>query len=125
MEIEQQHKAPEETDRTNKISVPYLLYTFGFGLSLIACLVYAGVHGLPFILTIAAGGIAQVFFRVTKRAWLNSLNPDKITNQHSSHLAEGIINTIPTVKIFFLLYVVMMAVSALWYGIGNFFGWVF
>ena len=122
MEIEQQQ---ETQGNTNKMSVPYLVYTFGLGLSLIACLVYAGVQELPFILAIALGGIAQVFFRVTKRAWLNALNPEKNTSKHSSHLAAVIIETIPTIKIFALLYVVMVAVSALWYGIGRFFGWMF
>ena len=107
------------------MSAPYLVYTFGFGLSLIAFLVYAGVRELPFILTIAVGGVVQVFFRVTKRAWLNALNPDKIANKQSSHLAAGIIDTIPTIKTFVILYVVMVAVSALWYGVGSFLGWVF
>lgn len=125
MEIEQQHELPEETDKTNKMSAPYLVFTFGFGLSLIACLIYAGFRGLPFILTIAVGGVVQVFFRVTKRAWLNALNPNKTTNKYSSHLAAGIINTIPTIKIFVILYVVMVAVSALWFGIGSLLGWVF
>lgn len=125
MEIEQQRELTQESEDTNKMSVPYLVFTFGFGLSLIVCLVYAGLQGVPFILTIAVGGVAQVLFRVTKRAWRNALNPAKNTSKHSSHLAAGIIETIPTIKVFAMLYVTMVAVSALWYGIGSFFGWLF
>ena len=125
MEIEQQAETQQEKEEANKISIPYLIFTFGIGLSLIACLIYAGVQGLSFILSIIAGGFAQVFFRVSKRVWLNALNPDKNTSKHSSHLAAGIINTIPTVQVFAMLYMVMVAVSALWYGVGSFFDWVF
>ena len=123
MEIEQQSE--QETNQSKNMSAPYLVITFGAGIFLVSCLIYAGVKGYSFLLSILLGGIAQVLFRVSKRMWLNSLNPVINTSRNKNLLVTGIIETMPTVKVFGLLYLAMIAVSALWYGIGMFFAWVF
>lgn len=123
MEIEQQPE--QEAEQSKNMSVPYLVFTFGVGISLIACLAYAGVQRYSFLFSILIGGVAQVLFRVSKRMWLNSLNPGIYTSKNKNLLVTGIIETMPTVKVFSFLYLAMVAVSALWYGMGIFFALVF
>jgi hypothetical protein len=109
-----------------KVSIPYLAYTFGVGIASIALITYWGFTGFSFFISIALGGLIQVLFRTTKRMWSNYLNPEIQSSDNSRNpLVLGIIDTLPSVKVFASLYAVMVVVSALWYGVGMFFGWLF
>ncbi|TDF41523.1 hypothetical protein EYS14_01305 [Alteromonadaceae bacterium M269] len=114
-----------ETKENNSKSAPFLVFTFGVGFLIIACLVYLGTYGFNFWLSILIGGVAQVFFRVIKRIWANAINDSVYSSNNSNSLVQGGIDTLPTFKIFALLYVAMVSVSALWYGIGAFLAWLF
>jgi uncharacterized membrane protein YjjP (DUF1212 family) len=110
-------------EQEKKVTLSYLTYTFGVGLTSIALVVYWGVTGFSFLISIALGGLIQVFFRTTKRMWSNKLNPN--IQDSRNPLLVGIIETLPTAKVFMSLYLTMVAVSSLWYGVGLFFGWLF
>jgi hypothetical protein len=110
-------------EQEKKVTLPYLAYTFGVGLASIALVIYWGVIGFSFIISIAVGGLIQVLFRTTKRMWSNHLNPNMQGSRNP--LILGIIETLPTFKVFVSLYLIMVAVSSLWYGVGLFFGWIF
>ncbi|MDT0630089.1 hypothetical protein [Alteromonas sp. W364] len=107
-------------------SIPYLIYTFGLGLLIIGVLIYLGYTNEPFLISISIGAVAQVLFRVTKRMWSNRLNrhrTDVMTPKNP--MIQGIVDTLPTFKVFGLLYIAMLFVSALWFGIGRGVGWLF
>ena len=96
----------------SKTSVPFMVYMFGVGLGVIVALCYAGYSSWPFLITIAVGAVAQLLFRVIKRAWKNSLNGDDSSSAEDSFDLKFLRNLV-------LAYVAMLAVSALWYGIGR------
>lgn len=95
----------------SKVSVPFLAYMFGVGIGLIVALGYAGYAAWPFLLTITIGAAAQLLFRIIKRAWKNSLN----LNDGSSR--DGTFN-LKHFRNLLWAYIAMVAVSALWYGVG-------
>ena len=111
---------------TKNTSFPYLIYTFGFGLAIIFVLVYSGYNGYPFVISILIGALFQVIFRITKRMWSNNLNKDfDEVSTSRNPLIAGFVETLPTFKIFFLIYVAMVFVSALWFGMGKAAAWFF
>lgn len=122
MDAESQIEAQDQTEK--KTSLPYLFYVFGIGLASIALMIYWGYVGYSFLISVAIGGAIQVLFRTTKIMWSNSLNPQyNKTHNTKNIIVQGIVETLPTVKVFTFLYGAMILVSSLWYGIGRLFGW--
>jgi hypothetical protein len=105
------------TQPVSKVSVPFLVYMFGVGLGLIVALGYAGYASWPFLATIAVGAVAQLLFRTIKRVWKNSLNV------HGGSSSEEPFD-LKFVRNLLLAYVAMLAVSALWYGLGRGVRWL-
>ena len=105
------------TSPTLKTSVPFMVYMFGVGLGLIIALGYAGFASWPFLITIAVGAGAQLLFRVIKRVWKNSLNGEGGTSAEDRFDLKFFRNLA-------LAYAAMLAVSALWYGIGRGVRWL-
>jgi len=122
MDTEEIETSKESVD----VSSAYLIFTFSVGITLAVALTYLGFIGYSFWVVIAVGGLAQVAFRISKRAWSNSLNPAYAEEKrHKNLLISAAIDTLPTVTIFMSLYVVMVLVSAFWYGVGALFSWLF
>ena len=105
----------ESDNETQSLTLSYTAFSIVVGIGLVAALAYAGYTGLPLIPTILAGAAAQTVFRVSKRSWKNSLT----TENTRSAGAESASNE-PS-KALLLVFVAMIAVSALWYGVG----WLF
>ncbi len=99
------------TTPASKISAPFLVYMFGVGLGLIVALGYAGYASWPFLITIAVGAVAQLLFRIIKRVWKNSLNANGGSAPEDTFDPKFF-------RKLLLAYVAMVAVSALWYGVG-------
>jgi len=117
----------EKTEEIEKkVTLPYLAYTFCIGIASIALIIYWGFTEFSFFISIALGGLIQVLFRTTKRTWSNYLNPElRGSNKLRNPIVLGIIETLPTFKVFGSLYAVMVVVSAFWYAVGMFFNWLF
>lgn len=57
---------------TNKpVSRAYLLYSFGFGLSLFLVIFYSGVKDWPIWQTVVMGSFVQFLYSMSKRMWRN------------------------------------------------------
>ena len=93
------------------IPISYLLFTFLVGIGLVVLIALAGYRAWPFVSTVLLGAAAQTVFRVTKRAWRNALQP-----AHAS--SENAISTRLALTAYLAIYVVMLVVAALWYGVG-------
>ena len=106
------------TSPAAKISVPFLVYMFGVGFGLIVALGYAGYASWPFLITISVGAVAQLLFRVIKRVWKNPLNGGGGSSTEDRLDLKFFRNLL-------LAYIAMLAVSALWYGIGQGIRWLF
>ena len=111
----------EESPESNvETSVFYLVFMFGIGFGIIGVLVYAGFNSWNVWLTLLIGAVVQLAFRVTKRMWRNSLSssddssPDNSDKQWTKADARNLLIAYPT----------MVAVCALWYGIGWGVNWI-
>ncbi len=102
------------------VSIPYLAYMYVVGFGIIGVLMYAGVNAWPFWLTVLIGGVVQLVFRIIKRTWKNSFSSTEISPP------EGPEQTLTRTDIRNLLiaYPTMVAVCALWYGIGWGTAWI-
>jgi hypothetical protein len=101
------------------MSIPYLIYSFVVGISVVLAIIYAGLSQLSFIYSILIGGVAQSLFRLVKRMWLNKLN----TSDKSDASDKTV--SVSNVKVFFMVYAAMVVVSAFWYGFGALINWLF
>jgi len=108
----------EEAETQEPVSGAYLAYTFIAGIGLIVVLTYGGYASWPLFPTIAAGALAQSVFRVIKRMWKRSLSSPGEPAQDLN------ISTAEATRYFVFLYVAMVLVSLLWYGIGWSIGWL-
>ena len=102
----------ESDSETQSLTASYTAFSLVVGIGLVAALTYAGYTGQPLIPTILVGAAAQTVFRIIKRSWKNSLTnlgpkdagAEPASNEHY--------------KALILVFVAMIAVSALWYGVG-------
>ena len=110
-------------------SIPFLIYTFGFGIPLFIVIVYAGYKLWPFWLTILVGGLVQTAFRISKQSWRNKLAGTIVhpQRQESSDSAEDVAlrdkveANLNSPLGYLMVYAAMVGVTAFWYGLG----WVF
>lgn len=105
----------ESDDEAQSLTASYRAFSIVVGIGLVAALTYAGYAGLPPIPTILVGAVAQTIFRVSKRSWKRSLTNLETNDPGASP------KTTEDRKALILVFVAMIAVSALWYGVGWFF----
>src|SRR5688572_19534040 len=108
----------QESQSAREVSYSYLAYVFGVGISLIAVLVYAGYSSWPVLPTLAVGAGAQWFFRVTKRMWRRSMGRSTPADD------EEQVATLQGAKYAALIYIMMLVVCGVWYGIGRGIAWL-
>ena len=108
-------------------SIPYLIYILIVGISLFGLLIYLGFIGYKFWVTVLVGAAAQVIFRVSKKTWSNQLNKSSLNedNSQSNPVFLAILESLPTFSILALLYVSMLFITGLLYGIGSIIRYVF
>jgi len=113
-------------DIEKRVTLTYLIYTFGIGIASIVLIIYWGFTGYSFFISLVIGGLIQVLFRTTKRMWSNYLNPElQDSIELRNPMISGVIETLPSFKVFGSLYAVMVVVSAFWYAVGMFLNWLF
>jgi len=113
-------------DDTYVASTPYLVYIILVGIPLFLFLIYLGFISYNFWLTVLVGGVAQVIFRVSKKAWSNLLNRHAENDRaQKDPIFTAILESTPTVTVLISLYLAMVLVCGLLYGFGSMIGWVF
>jgi len=101
----------EETEQP--LTGSYLIFVFVVGIGTVAMIAYAGGSHWPLIPTLLIGAAAQTVFRIGKRTWSNALTGENaVEGDENRLLSAAFIRTLA------LIYAAMIAVSALWYGVG-------
>ena len=96
----------------------YLIFTNITAITLIILFVFSGYKYWAFFSTVMLGAVVQTIFRTLKRFWKNSIickNTDEI---------QEISNT-AAIKSYMFIYIIMLFVTAFWYGVGIVIGELF
>lgn len=100
----------EIDSEAQELSGAYYVYALTVSIGLLAVLIYGGYSAWPILPTIVVGGVAQTAHRVIKRMWKNALTQGARENKGSTNEQDF--------RALLLVYVIMTAVSLLWYGVG-------
>ena len=102
----------EPEEESVNLPTSYLVSVISIGIALIITYIVAGYNQWPFILTVMLGAIAQTIFRIIKRVIKNNIQKTEANNSNSET------SNMSALKIYTLIYIMMLFVTALWYGIG-------
>ena len=101
------------------------------GIIILVVNVLAGYWQWHFWLTVFCGGLIHAVFRLGKRALRNAItammeqsNNSEEDDGDASEEVNVVHTSLTSKKIFSLLYIGMMLVTALWYGVGRLIAWV-
>ena len=109
----------EETEQNIILPKSYLIVVNSISIILIIIFIFSGYNNWPFISTIMVGAVVKTIFRITKRAIKN-----KIQKTNTTSSSEEISN-IAAIKSYSLIYITMLFVTALWFGVGIVIGKIF
>lgn len=100
-----------ETQAEDTLSLAYLAYAWAGALGIVGCLITAGFQAWPLFPTLLVGAVVQVGFRTVKRLWRRSFRVPRETPDPTALSRRDYQQLL-------LLYLVMIGVCALWYGVG-------
>ena len=100
-------------EATQALSGSYLVFAIVLGFGIIGVIAVAGAMQWPLIPTLLIGAAAQTVFRISKRTWSNALAGNNAAEGDGDRLLSAAF-----IKTLALIYAAMIAVSALWYGVG-------
>ena len=106
----------ENQEENLPVSPLYLAYIFIIGFGLVAVFIYGGYVGWSLLYVSLVGALFQTLFRVGKQLWRSSFE----SNNETGSEQVGI-----TAKAIAIIYITMIFVTALWYGVGYLIAWLF
>lgn len=97
----------------NSISLAYLVYSIGFGLSLFFIIFYCGINQWPIWQTVILGSFVQFFYVMSKKLWRCEFDQPKMKRNIREAASKRFATTVV------VGYTGAFLACGVWYGLGR------